>query len=251
MEDMKADMTGAAVVAAAMQAVARLNLPVNLVGYLAFTENMTGGRAMKLGDVLTHRNGKTVEVLNTDAEGRLILADALSFAVEKRPDRLIDLATLTGACMVALGTKIAGLFSQRRCLLPGVPRGHAADRRTRLAPAARRGLQGGAQEPGRRPEERRREVGRGHHRGQVPRAIRGDDAVDSPRHRRPELGRVRQRHPATSGATGCFVRTLVRFIERMAESEVSRPTVASRAADRQREARRRCGDRSGTRSADC
>ena len=111
MEDMKADMTGAAVVAAAMQAVARLNLPVNLVGYLAFTENMTGGRAMKLGDVLTDRNGKTVEVLNTDAEGRLILADALSFAVEKRPDRLIDLATLTGACVVALGTKVAGLFS--------------------------------------------------------------------------------------------------------------------------------------------
>lgn len=111
MEDMKADMTGAAVVAAAMQAATRLELPVNLVGYLALTENMTGGRAMKLGDVLTHRNGKTVEVLNTDAEGRLILADALSFAVENRPDRLIDLATLTGACMVALGTRIAGLFS--------------------------------------------------------------------------------------------------------------------------------------------
>jgi leucyl aminopeptidase len=111
MEDMKADMTGAAVVAATMQAVARLNLPVNIAGYLALTENMIGGHAMKLGDVLTIRNGKTVEVLNTDAEGRLILADALSFAVEKKPDRLIDLATLTGACMVALGTKVAGLFS--------------------------------------------------------------------------------------------------------------------------------------------
>jgi leucyl aminopeptidase len=111
MEDMKADMTGAAVVAAAMQAVARLELAVNLVGYLPLTENMTGGRAMKLGDVLTIRNGKTVEVLNTDAEGRLILADALSFAVERKPDRLIDLATLTGACMVALGPRIAGLFS--------------------------------------------------------------------------------------------------------------------------------------------
>lgn len=111
MEDMKSDMTGAAVVAAAMQAVARLDLPVNLVGYLALTENMTGGRAMKLGDVLTHRNGKTVEVLNTDAEGRLILADALSYAVEQNPARILDLATLTGACMVALGTRIAGLFS--------------------------------------------------------------------------------------------------------------------------------------------
>ena len=111
MEDMKADMTGAAVVLATMQAVARLGLPVNLVGYLALTENMTGGRAMKLGDVLTMRNGKTVEVLNTDAEGRLILADALSYAAEGKPARILDLATLTGACMVALGTKIAGLFS--------------------------------------------------------------------------------------------------------------------------------------------
>jgi leucyl aminopeptidase len=111
MEDMKSDMTGAAVVAAAMQAVARLDLKVNVVGYLAMTENMTGGRAMKLGDVLTMRNGKTVEVMNTDAEGRLILADALSYAVEREPARVLDLATLTGACIVALGLKVAGLFS--------------------------------------------------------------------------------------------------------------------------------------------
>jgi len=111
MEDMKSDMTGAAVVLAVLQAVARLELPVNLVGYLPLTENMTGGKAMKLGDVLTIRNGKTVEVLNTDAEGRLILADALSYAAEAKPARILDLATLTGACMVALGPKIAGLFS--------------------------------------------------------------------------------------------------------------------------------------------
>jgi leucyl aminopeptidase len=111
MEDMKCDMTGGAVVLAALQAIARLGLPVNVVGYVPMVENMTGGRALKLGDVLTHRNGKTVEVLNTDAEGRLILADALSYAVEQRPARVIDLATLTGACMVALGNKVAGLFS--------------------------------------------------------------------------------------------------------------------------------------------
>jgi leucyl aminopeptidase len=111
MEDMKSDMTGAAVVLATLIAAARLKLPVNLLGYLAMTENMTGGRAMKLGDVLTMRNGKTVEVLNTDAEGRLILADALSYAAEGKPDKLLNLATLTGACVVALGTKIAGLFS--------------------------------------------------------------------------------------------------------------------------------------------
>ena len=111
MEDMKSDMTGAAVVVATMQAAARLAIPVNVTGYLALTENMTGGKAMKLGDVLTMRNGKTVEVMNTDAEGRLILADALSYAVEHEPRRVLDLATLTGACMVALGPKVAGLFS--------------------------------------------------------------------------------------------------------------------------------------------
>ncbi len=111
MEDMKSDMTGAAVVVATMEAAARLALPVNVTGYLAITENMTGGKAMKLGDVLTMRNGKTVEVMNTDAEGHLILADALSYAVEHKPHRVLDLATLTGACMVALGPKVAGLFS--------------------------------------------------------------------------------------------------------------------------------------------
>jgi leucyl aminopeptidase len=111
MEDMKSDMTGAAVVVATMQAAARLALPVNVTGYLALTENMTGGKAMKLGDVLTMRNGKTVEIMNTDAEGRLILADALSYGVEHQPERMLDVATLTGACMVALGTKVAGLFS--------------------------------------------------------------------------------------------------------------------------------------------
>ena len=111
MEDMKADMTGAAVVLATLTAVARLELPVNVRGYLALAENMTGGRAMKLGDVLTMRDGTTVEVLNTDAEGRLVLADALSYAAEAAPWRILDLATLTGACITALGTKIAGLFA--------------------------------------------------------------------------------------------------------------------------------------------
>jgi leucyl aminopeptidase len=111
MEDMKSDMTGAAVVLAAMCAIARLGLKANVVGYLAITENMINGKAMRLGDVLTIRNGKTVEVLNTDAEGRLILADALSYAAERKPGAILDLATLTGACIVALGNKMAGLFS--------------------------------------------------------------------------------------------------------------------------------------------
>ncbi len=111
MEDMKCDMTGSAVVAATMLAIARLKLPVNVVGYLPITENMINGRAMRLGDVLTMRNGKTVEILNTDAEGRLILADALAYAAEQKPAQMVDLATLTGACLAALGNKIAGLCS--------------------------------------------------------------------------------------------------------------------------------------------
>jgi leucyl aminopeptidase len=111
MEDMKSDMTGAAVVLAAVQAAAALRLPINVTGSMVLAENMTGGSAMKLGDVLTMRNGKTVEVLNTDAEGRLILADALSYAVESKPAAIVDLATLTGACVVALGVRVAGLFS--------------------------------------------------------------------------------------------------------------------------------------------
>jgi leucyl aminopeptidase len=114
MEDMKSDMTGAAVVAATMQAAARLDLPVNVTGYLALTENMTGGNAMKLGDVLTMRNGKTVEVLNTDAEGRLILADALAYCLKTyEPDAVVDLATLTGACVIALGHFATGAITNR------------------------------------------------------------------------------------------------------------------------------------------
>jgi leucyl aminopeptidase len=110
MADMKCDMAGAAAVLAGVQAVAELKLPVNVLGVLALVENMPSGTSMKLGDVLTARNGKTIEVLNTDAEGRLILADALSFASEQT-DRLVDFATLTGACLVALGTETAGLMT--------------------------------------------------------------------------------------------------------------------------------------------
>jgi leucyl aminopeptidase len=93
-----------------VQAVAELKLPVNVLGVLALVENMPGGKSMKLGDVLTARNGKTIEVLNTDAEGRLILADALCYAAEQT-DRLVDFATLTGACLVALGTETSGLMT--------------------------------------------------------------------------------------------------------------------------------------------
>lgn len=111
MEAMKTDMAGAAAVLGAIQAIATLGMVVNVVGITPFTENMTGGSAQRPGDVLRAYNGKTIEVLNTDAEGRLVLADGLSLAAEESPDLIVDIATLTGACNVALGPLIAGLFS--------------------------------------------------------------------------------------------------------------------------------------------
>jgi len=110
METMKTDMSGAAAVFGAMRAIATLGLKVNVLAITPLTENMTGGAAQRPGDIFAARNGKTVEVLNTDAEGRLVLADGLSLAAESKPDLMIDIATLTGACMVALGKGIAGLF---------------------------------------------------------------------------------------------------------------------------------------------
>jgi len=111
METMKTDMAGAAAVLGAVQAIAALGLAVNVVGITPFTENMTGGSAQRPGDVLRAYNGKTIEVLNTDAEGRLVLADGLALAAEGSPDLIVDIATLTGACNVALGPLIAGLFA--------------------------------------------------------------------------------------------------------------------------------------------
>ncbi len=110
METMKTDMSGAAAVFGAMEAIARLDLPVKVVAITPLTENMPGGAALRPGDVLRARNGKTIEVLNTDAEGRLVLADGLSLAVEEEPDLIVDIATLTGACKVALGANIGGLL---------------------------------------------------------------------------------------------------------------------------------------------
>jgi len=110
METMKTDMSGAAAVIAAMSALRDLDVKTRVIGYVPLVENMPSGAAMRPGDVLTMRNGKTVEVLNTDAEGRLILADALSLATEEGADAIIDLATLTGAVTMALGEKIAGLM---------------------------------------------------------------------------------------------------------------------------------------------
>jgi len=107
---MKMDMSGAAAVLGAMSTLASLKCKTRVTAYLMCTDNMPSGSALKLGDVLTMRNGKTVEIHNTDAEGRLILADGLSLAAELKPSAIINIATLTGACMVALGEKVAGVL---------------------------------------------------------------------------------------------------------------------------------------------
>ena len=108
---MKMDMSGAAAVLSAMTALKALRCRTKVTGYLMCTDNMPSGSAVKMGDVLTFRNGKTAEILNTDAEGRLVLADGLSMAVEDAPDAIVDIATLTGAVMGALGLKMAGVFA--------------------------------------------------------------------------------------------------------------------------------------------
>ena len=111
MIDMKCDMAGAATVLGAMNAIAKLKLPVNVIGFAGLVENMSSGTSYRLGDVVTARSGKTIEIRNTDAEGRLVLADTIDVAIEQGVGKLIDLATLTGACMVALGPNIVGLMT--------------------------------------------------------------------------------------------------------------------------------------------
>ena len=131
MATMKSDMAGAATVLAATHAVARLALPINLIAVMPLAENMPSGSALRPGDVLTAKNGKTIEVLNTDAEGRLVLADALCHAVDLGASRIVDVATLTGACVVALGTDVAGVMSNERAWGEAVLA--AADRAGELA----------------------------------------------------------------------------------------------------------------------
>ncbi len=135
METMKDDMAGAAVVLATMKVISQIKPAINVIALAPMVENMPSGTAQKPGDILTAFNGKTMEVADTDAEGRLILADALSYAVDAyKPDAIIDLATLTGACAAALGVFYAGLFSQHDELVERVIKAseHSGDKVWRL-----------------------------------------------------------------------------------------------------------------------
>ena len=117
MDEMKFDMCGAASVIGALSACAELQLPINVVGLVPATENLPDGKATKPGDIITSMSGQTIEVLNTDAEGRLILCDTLTYAQKYNPDVVIDVATLTGACIVALGSHPAGLLGNHSPLI--------------------------------------------------------------------------------------------------------------------------------------
>jgi leucyl aminopeptidase len=122
MMTMKTDMSGAAAVIVTLGACRALGVRCRVIAFAPTTENMPSGSATKPGDVLTIRNGKTIEVLNTDAEGRLVLADGLSLATEAEPDSIIDIATLTGACIVALGSKVGGIMSNDSRVLGAIER---------------------------------------------------------------------------------------------------------------------------------
>ncbi|MBM3449535.1 MAG: leucyl aminopeptidase [Armatimonadetes bacterium] len=126
METMKGDMSGAAAVVGALQTAAALKVPHRVLGVIGAVENMTGGAALKPGEVLRARNGKTIEVRNTDAEGRLLLADILSWAAEQNPDMIIDLATLTGAARIAMGSHTAAVMGNDDAWIGAVIRAGAA-----------------------------------------------------------------------------------------------------------------------------
>jgi leucyl aminopeptidase len=111
MDEMKYDMSGAASVLGTFHALAAMKLPLDVVGLIPATENMPGGGASRPGDIVTSMSGQTIEILNTDAEGRLILCDALTYAERFEPDCVVDVATLTGACVIALGAVASGLMA--------------------------------------------------------------------------------------------------------------------------------------------
>ncbi len=125
MDEMKYDMSGAGSVLGTLKAVAAMKLPINVVGIIPTCENMPGGNAIKPGDIVTSMSGQTIEILNTDAEGRLILCDALTYAERFEPAAVIDIATLTGACVIALGH-----VAQRACS-PTTTRSRGSARRRR------------------------------------------------------------------------------------------------------------------------
>ncbi len=169
---MKNDMSGAAAILAAVAALAETGATTSVTGYLMCTDSMPSSTAMAMGDVITIRGGTTIEVVNTDAEGRLVMADGLVLAREDGHDAIIDIATLTGACMRALGTEVAGVFGNDQALVDQIQDRGRPDRRARLAAAALQGLPQAARLTRRRHEEPRLRRGRRNHCRAVPPGVR-------------------------------------------------------------------------------
>ena len=208
MEDMKHDMSGAAAVIGAMRSIALSKPSQHVVGLVPATENLPDGRALKPGDIITTRSGKTIEVINTDAEGRLVLADALEYAERYSPAAVVDLATLTGACVVALGHAATGMMGNDDGLQDRV-RSAGETAESGSAASAVAGLSRPDREPYRRREEHRGTVGRRADRGRVPGEVR-----------RTSLGAFGHRGTAYTdaskpycpkGATGVGVRLLLQL----------------------------------------
>ena len=168
MEKMKYDMAGAAAVIGAMRALAQFKPAIPVTGYIPTVENMINGNAQRPGDIVTSLAGKTIEVLNTDAEGRLILADALTYAIRNGATHLVDAATLTGAIGVALGHHNMGAFTNNEAFLARFMAAAQNGRRKGLAVAHGRGVQGLPQVRVRRLAQHRRPARRFHHRRLVP-----------------------------------------------------------------------------------
>ena len=190
MEKMKYDMAGAAAMIGAMRAIAQLKPTSSVIGVVCSAENMPDGKAFKPGDVVTAMSGKTIEIVNTDAEGRLVLADGLHYAKTLGCTHLINAATLTGACVIALGQVNAGFFSNdetasEKFLAALIPSGEKL-----LAPSLHRRLPRPDQKPDRRHHEHRQEpLGRSHQRRHVPQRVRRRNPLAAPRYRRLRLER--------------------------------------------------------------
>ncbi len=188
MEEMKSDMGGAAAVLAAVAAVADLGLAVDVDAWVPMAENMPSGTAIRPSDVLTLRGGKRVEVNNTDAEGRLVLADAIARACEDSPDVVLDVATLTGAQLVALGSRTAGVMANDDALRERRRRRRRPRGRGDVGDAAAARAAQGPGQRGRRPGQHRAARGRDAHRRAVPQGVRHRGrALGAPRHRRAGL----------------------------------------------------------------
>ena len=189
MSEMKFDMSGGAAVLEAMGAIAELGLPITLTAVLGATENMPSGHAVKPGDIVTAMNGKTIEINNTDAEGRLVLADTLHYAIEQGAERVVNLATLTGAIMVALGSTHCGLFSNDDDWFAEVEAACTATGelgwRLPLHRETAKMVKGKYADLDNAPGGRKAGVD---HRRRVPEGVRGRHAVGAHGHRRHRLG---------------------------------------------------------------